>query len=65
MNTTDNKAVTDSRTVAGERKAIVRASQDRQWPKWCVIYPDRATRWFDGENQALLAADDYNGESYL
>lgn len=46
-------------------KAKVRQSHDRQWPKWCVIYPDRETRWFDGENQALLAADDYNGEHYL
>ena len=43
------------------KKAVVRQSLDRQWPKWAVIYPDRETRWFDSESTALLAADDYNG----
>lgn len=57
-----------------ETKAVVRQSKDRLWPKWAVIYPERTqrthhdkvdVRWFDSESQALLAADDYNGEHYL
>jgi hypothetical protein len=52
-------------TTTNQKKAIVRPSLDKQWPKWVVIYPDREAKWFDSESQALLAADDYNGETYL
>ena len=47
------------------RKAIVKQSHNKHWPKWAVIYPNKPTEWFDSESQALLASDDYNGEHYL
>lgn len=61
-NTNQNQA--GGRTQ-GARKATVRQSQDKRWPKWAVIYPDRPTLWLTSESTALLTADDYNGEHYL
>lgn len=67
--TTTGQSVFDTKPATGEgnapRKAIVRQSHDKQWPKWAVIYPDRRTQWFDSESTALLASDDYNGNHYL
>lgn len=50
-----------SAVMDGRKVARVHKSQDRYWPKYAVVYPDRETKWFDSESQALIACDDYNG----
>ena len=36
----------------GSTAGFVSKSFDKDWPKWGVCYPQRATRWFDTKEKA-------------